>query len=52
MNSTKLGSRQHRAMGIWHKPLIAASLGAVSWTGFEYALHRFVMHELWGKVWV
>lgn len=29
--------------------ITAAVLGAVSWTGLEYGLHRFAMHEMRGR---
>ena len=36
-------------MSIWKSPVVAATLGAVSWTAAEYGLHRFAMHEMRGK---
>ena len=34
---------------MWRSPVIAGLAGAAAWTGAEYGLHRFAMHEMRGK---
>lgn len=36
-------------MSILRSPVVAAALGAATWTATEYGLHRFAMHEMRGR---